>query len=225
MGRLMKWIAAYILYPVLFTVIGIAVISFGVKPVLKIMDADICMQIINGAPEASMDYELQQTMLSGLVNDGANGEGDTKKEQETTQISVSEPEYGIQYGSISCEKAELLAPLYYGDDEEILRLGAGQYASSKMPGTGGTTIIGAHDSTYFAGLEQIKVNDQVVITTNYGEFTYEVKQVKVAKANDESAYQFEPDIEQVILYTCYPFGVSTYDREERYYVYCSRITE
>lgn len=228
MNRMVKALINYVVYPICFAGVGFGVIHFGIKPVMQAVDAKICMEIINGAPVAAMDYELQFPALPEPGTNADDHEQQTEqaseeKESIKTEILVKEPDYGTQYGSISCEEIKLDAPLYYGDGDDLLRRGAGQYTGSAMPGSNGVSIIGAHDSTFFGPLEKVKVGSEVVITTNYGEFTYLVSGVKISKATDESAYQLETEEEQVILYTCYPFGTLSTNRDDRYYVYCSRV--
>ncbi|MBE5963210.1 MAG: class D sortase [Lachnospiraceae bacterium] len=230
MNRIVRGLLSYIVYPVCFAAAGTIVIKFGVKPAFEAMDAKLCMQVVNGAPDITMDYELESYNVSDTANDenegnASDGEQAESGKSETNDVPVTKPGYGTQYGTIFCKEAGVKAPLYYGDTDEILRLGAGQYEKSSLPGTKGTSIIGGHDTTFFAGLEQAKVGQEIILTTNYGEFTYEITQIKVAKATDESAYDLQSDMEQVILYTCYPFGVTTYEREDRYYVYCKRKAE
>ncbi len=165
---------------------------------------------IAGAPGYSYAYAAQ-------------GE-DLPAEGTIAREGLSLPLSGDQYGELACEKAGLQAPLYYGDSEEILKKGAGTYAGSYLPGMGGTILVGAHDATFFAPLEKMEKDDVISLTTTYGSYQYRVTKTQVADLMDASAYQISKDGEELVLYTCYPFGVEDEVREQRFYVYAEKIS-
>ena len=192
------------------------------EAVFDLVDAKFVMQITNHAPidrntEDPLVLETKEALsVTDSAGDDVTGEGLEQGEQQ-------ELAYGTQYGTIRCEDRNLKTPLYYGDDEALLRLGAGQYPKSATPGSGGVSIIGGHDTTFFAALEQVQEGDEILIETEYGLFVYEVEAMHVAHILDTSAYELEDhEKETVILYTCYPFGNIQEDREYRYYVYGTR---
>ena len=169
---------------------------------------------ISGAPGYSYAYaqEIQDTS------------GDTPTDGSVSQEEIPMLLSGEQYGELSCEKAGLQAPLYYGDTDEILEKGAGTYAGSYLPGMGGTILIGAHDATFFAPLEKIGKDDVISLTTSYGKYQYNVTGTQTADLMDASAYQITGDGEKLILYTCYPFGAEGQIRNQRFYVYAEKIS-
>lgn len=58
----------------------------------------------------------------------------------------------------------------------------------------------------------------ITVTTAYGTYIYEITDMRVANANDTSAYDMDAPEEKIILYTCYPLGqVSLTDM--RYFIY------
>ncbi len=148
------------------------------------------------------------------------------KQEGTDALSeVIIPELGEQYGDITCERIELTAPIYYGDDAKLLEKGAGQYTGSGLPGQGKPIVIGGHDGTFFAPLEDIQVGDTIIITTSYGSFQYKVTELKTEKKVDSTTLDLIQYKEQLILYTCYPFGQLVGNRSGRYFVYCDRTIE
>ena len=165
---------------------------------------------IAGAPGYSYAYAAQ-------------GE-DLPAEGAIAREGLSLPLSGDQYGELACEKAGLQAPLYYGDSEEVLKKGAGTYAGSYLPGMGGTILVGAHDATFFAPLEKMEKDDVISLTTTYGSYQYRVTKTQVADLMDASIYQISKDEEELVLYTCYPFGVEDEVREQRFYVYAEKIS-
>lgn len=153
----------------------------------------------------------------------------TKEEKEVSFDNVkkkltSYPSYGSKYGNIIIAKLNIKLPLYYGDNNETLSYGAGQYAGSYFPGESGTTIIAGHnDRGYFEKLLEAKQNDIITIETNYGTFNYQVNSTKIVNENDLSAFAVQSEKDEIILYTCYPLGISK--KTERFVVYASKVGE
>ena len=67
---------------------------------------------------------------------------------------------------MTCEQVGLDVPLYYGDSMEIMRVGAGQYQGSFIPGYGKTILLSGHNTTYSSPLQKIAVGDEVTIKTS-----------------------------------------------------------
>lgn len=132
------------------------------------------------------------------------------------------PLQGEQYGELLCEDIELRAPLYYGDTADILEQGAGTYTGGSLPGMGGAIIAGGHDGTFFAPLESIQEGMVFTLKTSYGQYEYEVTGTEVMDVMDYKARR--PDTEELVLYTCYPFGTETELRNERFFVYAKKVS-
>lgn len=178
-------------------VIGIAAVVLGGKEFIKRGVATWKNVWITGAPR----YEYNNVDSSQIYRN---------------------PVLGSQYGEIICEDIDLRAPLYYGDTNEIFDKGVGTWIGSTLPGRPGSALIGGHDSTYFAPLEQIKEDAIITVKTTYGTFKYKVTGTLIAGAEDTYAYAMSADMDELILYTCYPFGNSK-NSKERFYVYAERI--
>lgn len=200
-------ILTYCKMSLLFMVLGAITIYIAGKPLADYAVAKASMIIVKGAP---MSLNSNGELLKPIVENG-----DT-----TDQSEIQIPEVNTQYGVISCEEIALTAPLYYGDNSYSLQNGAGQYTKGGFPGQGKPILIGGHDGTFFAPLKGIKKGDIVHIETTYGEFEYQVIAMKVADKSNTKAYDLTQDKEQLILYTCYPFGQLIGDRNKRYFVYC-----
>lgn len=212
MSKKNKKIATYFLMPLIFTILGYTILYLAGIPIVNMMDSQLRMMITMGAPSYSNEYDPE------LSNLKINKEG-------TFNLSeIQVPELGTHYGNISCENIGLEAPIYYGDSDKDLKNGVGQYVGSGLPGEGKPILVGGHDTTYFGPLEEIKTGDIVNVITNYGQFEYEVTGTKVADSTDSTAYDLLQKQEELILYTCYPFGQLVGNRSDRYYVYCKRIS-
>ena len=128
------------------------------------------------------------------------------------------PQSGDELGRIYIPGTQVDCTIYWDDTNAILKKGAGTYAGAYMPGQGGTILACAHTNAHFRDLESVELGDDIVIETYYGEYHYKVVDMKVAREDDTTAYDLEAPEENLILYTCYPFGTlsRTY---ERYFVY------
>ena len=170
------------------------------------------------------------TYYTNLINTTAISGNKTSEEKEIVLNKDSKrltdyPAYGKKYATLKISAIDLELPLYYGDTLSILRYGVGQYAGSYFPGEGGTTIIAAHNTTnFFARVEELKVNDEIIIEASYGTFKYRIDSYKVVNENDLDAFPIQDEKELLILYTCYPINRSVIGRKtDRYVIYASLV--
>ena len=212
MNRELSKVLTYVKMCLLLMVLAGTVILIAGTPLASYIIARSKMVMIQGAPQYPNLYEANQS--EQLVS---NGSMDLSE--------ILKPELDTQYATITCESIELEVPLYYGDSETSLGNGAGQYAKSGFPGEGEPILISGHDATFFAPLEKIEAGDTVTISTLYGNYDYKVTGTRVADKTDTTAYNLEQKKEELILYTCYPFGKLTGDRSDRFFVYCDRVSE
>ncbi len=129
------------------------------------------------------------------------------KLNSVTNKLESYPEYGTKYGTIKIDAINADLPLYYGDTLAILRNGVGQFSGGYFPGEGGTVVCMAHNSTkYLRELAKVTPGNKIIITTNYGEFTYEVFDTTIVPQTEMEALKIQNEEEMLVLYTCYPFN-------------------
>lgn len=214
-NRKIKQVAAYILFPILFVGIGTGIYYLGVKPVQEIIQAKGELAIIKGGPDYGNQYneDLIELESQSANQDGTDGISSDK---------IDVPAVGTWYGKVICNEISLDVPLYYGDTEEILKKGVGQYTGSGLPGGGKPILIGGHDATFFQPLEQISEGSLIKIVTNNGINEYKVTDTKIYNQNDKRAYNLKKEAEQLILYTCYPFGAVTGTTQQRFFVYAEK---
>lgn len=212
MNRTLRQILTYISMTLLYLVLGTLVLYIGGKPLSSYVIAKGKLLITEGAPEDSGLFVVD-------VNRVVEEQDSTLNKSE---IQVPEPD--TRYGTISCERIALSAPLYYGDSDEVLQDGAGQYTNNTLPGLGKPMLVSGHDVTYFKPLAEVKIGDIITIATDYGTFEYSVVSKKVLSKSDPAAFDLTQEKEQLILYTCYPFGQLTGERENRFFVYCDPVS-
>lgn len=150
-----------------------------------------------------------------------------KKNEQPKTLSLSKisyPKYSEQYGQLECKELKVDAPVFFGDRASYLEAGAGTYSGSAIPGQKKTILIGAHDMTFFKGLEEAKKGQRFTFTTTYGVYEYQVRETKVYHDGDyEKGYDLGVKTEQLVLYTCYPFGKLNGKKTDRLFVYLDKI--
>lgn len=194
--------SSYISMPVLTSIMGIALFLTFASGFVESKVGKWKSLWIHGAPEYTYAAELE------------NGEVSNK-----TEIT---PLQGEQYGEILCNEIDLKAPLYYGDTDEIFEQGVGTYAGRKLPGQGGEILVSGHDTTFFAPLASIQEGMVLSVKTYYGQFEYKVKGTEVLDVLEYK--ERKPETEELVLYTCYPFGAEEELRNERFFVYAEKIS-
>lgn len=130
----------------------------------------------------------------------------------------SYPAVGDRIGHLTISGTVVDCDVFLGDSETQFSQGAGIYAGSHIPGEGGTILMGAHTGTFFRDLESVTEGADITFTTDYGEYHYTVTKMAVVQETDTTAYDLDADTENIILYTCYPFGILT-RTTQRYFVY------
>lgn len=214
LGASLAWIASrkkkgYFGMPIITTVAGILVFTLLAGGFLKSETGKWNSVWILGTPEYAYAADMDPNTENGAA--GGNVDG-----------AWIPPLQGEQYGELTCEGISLNAPLYYGDSEEILGQGAGTYVGGSLPGEGKEILIGGHDATFFAPLASIEKGMILSVKTSYGSYEYEVTGTQVM---DVMEYQKgRSDTEQLVLYTCYPFGAEDRLRSERFFVYAKKVS-
>ena len=154
------------------------------------------------------------------------------KEEVINQAPVLEgkviknyPEYGSKYAKIQIPKIGVNLDVYYGDTMEILKKGVGHSSGSYFPGEGGSIVYMGHNSKkVFRRFGEIEKGDFIQINTDYGEFKYQVYDMKIVNEMDLDALPIQKEKEMLMVYTCYPFQNIGYTTQ-RYVVYAERIEE
>lgn len=209
-----KTYAAHILVP-----IGLAAITILLMGALFHEQMQEVLASVNVAVQSNSPNHFYEETEALAQNKQLTGEIEHIQPQAVGKLAV-----GQSYGWISSEDFDLDAYIYYGDDEKTLEKGVGQYTDSGLPGYGKTILLCGHDTTYFKGLAEAQIGDNVHIRTQYGDYSYRITETTVTTAEDIDAARLEDAGEQLVLYTCYPFGATDRVREQRYFVYCEKTS-
>jgi len=101
-------------------------------------------------------------------------------------------------------------PIVEGTRLEDLKLGAGYYQQSSLPGERGNCIILGHRETFFNNLGELEINDEITIETSDKDFTYRVIDTVIVDWNDKQIFKHtDNNKSQIILITCYPIKQTT----------------
>lgn len=202
--------------PLIFLIIGYSLLYIAFRPVI-----DVSMSM------AGMFMTQESPSFGGNV-ESILDEGPEEENPDITRVikreDVSSPNIGTHYGELSSEDFDLNVPVYYGDSDKILSLGAGHYTGSYMPGFGQPILISGHNRTIFAPLEFAEVGDQITYRTHYGTFVYEIRETSVHHHTDRSAYNLRQDKEELILYTCWDFTPISGSKQERIFFYLDKVS-
>lgn len=200
-----------LLLPLVFSIAALLVV---LVVLYSVMGAFRSAAASSGLPE-----EAQIPTLSAV----SSSSDATSDAQSGTGVLESYPEAGDKLGHLTVSGTTVDCDVYYGDSENEFSKGAGTYKGAKIPGEGGTILMGGHTGTYFRDFESVEVGDDVTFTTSYGEYHYVVTGTKVALDTDTTAYDLDAAEENLIMYTCYPFGIVN-PTDERFFVYCDYVS-
>lgn len=230
-----KQVIKYFYIPILMCVVVVVAVYIAYKPyttLLKSVKAGFVQNLtLNTYSEDKKDFNKTPLIKDKTIK------GD----------QVKWPHFTEPYGVITCGKIKLNAPLYMGDSSYILggkvkdkvendykdeftskldenfKGAAGTYIGSSIPGDGKTILVGAHDTTFFKPLEKIKVGMKVDVVTTYARYKYKVRELRIYDKDElNDAYDLQADKEQLVLYTCYPFGKLNGDKSKRLFVYLDK---
>ncbi len=209
-------ILSYLYVPLLFSFFAYGILYFMTSDFLKMAVNTVSLFMSDKEPEFnSTNYSVFVRNAVEVVKD----DGGLKVSRSDVGIA----EYGEMYGYVRCMEIALDAPIYKGDDDEILKKGIGQNFAASQPGFGRLVLLCGHNNTYFNALKNIGVNHMIEIETSYGTYTYKVRETKILSENDNSAYDFNVENEQLVMYTCYPFDMLSHT-QYRFFVYADFIS-
>ena len=137
------------------------------------------------------------------------------------------PLWGTEFGTLNISSVNIRLPIYQGDSLDILKYGVGHFTGSLFPGEGGSIILAGHNNKGFLyHLPEVKIDDEIIIDTIYGHFTYKVVNTKIIKAkdNEEEDFPYTDEKELLMIYTCYPVNTIS-NKKHRFVVYAEKVGE
>lgn len=194
----LKRVAMIVVAPIIFLICGYSLIYLVGRPVIQFVSSSIQLFLLTDTPT----FEAAEQSFKPVDNEKLA----TNEKKELPSTKVDYPVGGQLFGKVKINSIQLSVPLYFGDTEEILRQGAGQFMGSVYPGEIGTSLIGGHNVDDFGKLGAVPVGDTIEIQTTYGNYTYRVTQRGVKDKKDKEIDQmiYQRNDRRIILYTCYP---------------------
>ena len=113
----------------------------------------------------------------------------------------------------------LTAPVLQGTGDAVLAEAVGHVPASVWPGQAGTSVLSAHDVTWFSGIGQLRPGDELRYVMPCRTFTYRVMSHRVVAAGSPV---FNTATARIVLDTCYPLD-ALYLTGSRYLVYADLI--
>lgn len=204
----------WILTPVLLLILSIGLVMM----VYLLMPSHKLQSYLN---LAFMDSLKVTSTTAGL--NIVNKDIDTGDQRPTTDTGkIITPKFGEQYAKLVCDDIALTVSVYFGTTKELLALGACQSTQSAVLGNKDNVVISAHVNTYFADLDEMETGDIVVLYTEYGKFTYRVKeQIRFPKT--DKRYIVPTGTDRLTLYTCE--GDVLGDSDNRVGVICDLVSK
>ncbi len=115
-------------------------------------------------------------------------------------------------------------PVYFGDNDAILRRGAGMWLNSRFCGQGGKTVLSAHVTSHFYEIEDTAIGTLVRMDTVYGHYVYEVTNIQTFHYQDSSLIQPADGEDVLLMYTCYPRENGYQFKSERIALICKKVS-
>ncbi len=106
-------------------------------------------------------------------------------------------------GELSIPTLKLTVPVLEGTSESVLLIAAGHLSNSVMPGQDGTSVIAAHNATYFRHLNRLKPRSPIIVTTKQGTFWFEVTNAAILPENSAVRNTTAPTLD---LEACWPLN-------------------
>ncbi len=108
-------------------------------------------------------------------------------------------------GRIEIPRLLLSAVVVEGSDESTFRRAVGHIPGTALPGQAGNVGLAGHRDTFFRSLRDLRIKDEVELSTLKGDFRYEVESLMVVEPDNVDVLAPSADNE-LTLVTCYPFS-------------------
>jgi len=107
-------------------------------------------------------------------------------------------------GRIEIPRLLLSAVVVEGVDKTTLRRAVGHIPGTALPGHSGNVGLAGHRDTFFRPLKDLKVKDEIQLSTLEGNFNYEVESLRVVEPDNVGVLAASGG-NVLTLVTCYPF--------------------
>ncbi len=133
---------------------------------------------------------------------------DTLPNPEAVPADPRAAEPLVQLGTIEIPKIGVSKPFFEGITLTTLDHGPGHWPGTAMPGQQGNVVVAGHRVSHdkpFRHLEQLEPGDDVIFTTDAGQFVYKVTSTEVVYPSAVWIADQTPDY-TATLFACHPAG-------------------
>jgi len=165
---------------------------------------------IQGQPVAISNLESSPSSTAPIIESNEEDEtstlvSDTADDIMNEILYPIRPTEGENIGNLIIPAIDQIIPIFHGTDEDELKKGIGHFARSVLPGENDNSVLSGHRDTVFSELGQLEINDQLIVETSAGIFTYEIKEIQIVDKDDKTII-LPTDHAVLTVTTCYPFG-------------------
>jgi sortase A len=107
-------------------------------------------------------------------------------------------------GRIEIPRLLLSVAVVEGADETTLRRAVGHIPGTALPGQSGNVGLAGHRDTFFRPLKDLRIKDELQLSTLNGSFEYEVESLRVVEPDNIGVLASSGE-NVLMLVTCYPF--------------------
>lgn len=144
------------------------------------------------------------SFYSNNINSNSEG-GMTRAKVEINGKTIYRPILNEKIGNIKIDSVSLDMGIYECNVDSSMTLGAAHVSASSLPGERRPVALITYPSKGFSKLKDVKNNDQVVIQTSYGKYTYSVSEAKIVDKDEVECINYFDNNDKLILLTNYPF--------------------
>jgi sortase A len=107
-------------------------------------------------------------------------------------------------GRLEIARVKLSVMVVEGDDEDTLNVAVGHLPDTPFPWQSGNSALAGHRDTFFRPLKDVRIGDEIVLTSLHGELHYRVDRTVIVDPQDLSV--LKPSTKpSLTLVTCFPF--------------------
>ncbi len=120
-------------------------------------------------------------------------------------LSPGLPTSAALIGRLSIPRLHLSAMVREGVDGKTLQLAVGHIPATPLPGQAGNVALAGHRDTFFRGLKELRMKDEIQLSTLRGDFRYRVESLVVVEPDNVGVLANSSE-NVLTLVTCYPFS-------------------
>ena len=171
---------------------------------------NVCAVLLLGyCAFALVDSWMFQRRESGdldrlLRDQRAASEGTARPESSTSPEDVPAAATDGLVGRLEIPRLLLSLIVVEGIDKTTLRRAVGHIPGTALPGQPGNVGLAGHRDTFFRPLKDVRVKDEIQISTLKGNVNYEVESLRVVEPENVGVLAASGE-NMLTLVTCYPF--------------------